>query len=155
MVTAKVARAAAVNRKARYNYTIEETYESGLVLTGSEIKSLRSGRGNISEAYATNEGGELWLINSYIPEYNEAGLRNHEPRRPRKLLLHRRQIERLSGAINRQGMTLVPMKIYFGTRGMAKLELGVAKGKRQYEKRDSERKRDWERERARLLREKG
>ena len=131
-------RAAAVNRKARYNFFIEDTFETGLVLTGSEVKSLRAGRANIAESYANEENSEIWLINSYIPEYEQAGLRNHEARRPRKLLLHRQQITRLGGLVNRQGMALVPLKLYFNARGIAKLELGLAKGKRQYDKRETE-----------------
>ena len=155
MTRSIMSRASAVNRKARYNYFIEDTYETGLVLTGSEVKSLRAGRANIAESYANEEKNEIWLINSYIPEYEQAGLRNHEARRPRKLLLHRRQIERLGGLLHRQGMALVPLKLYFNARGIAKLELGLAKGKRQYDKRETEKKRDWEREKARLMREKG
>jgi len=150
-----ISKAAAVNRKARHNFFIEDTFETGLVLTGSEVKSLRSGRANIAESYANEEKSEIWLINSYIPEYEQAGLRNHEARRPRKLLLHRRQIERLGGLVSRQGMALVPLKLYFNVRGIAKLELGLAKGKRQYDKRETEKKRDWEREKARLMRDKG
>lgn len=148
-------RSAAVNRKARYNYTIADSVEAGIVLTGSEVKSLREGKANIAEAYASEDAGEIWLINGYIPEYEKAGARNHEARRARKVLLHRRQIERFSSAIHRQGMTLVPLKLYFNGRGIAKLELGLARGKRQYEKRETEKKRDWEREKGRLLREKG
>jgi SsrA-binding protein len=148
-------RIAAQNRKARFNYTIEDSLETGIVLTGSEVKSLRAGRANIAESYAAEKDGELFLINSHIPIYNQAGPQNHEPRRPRKLLLHRRQIGRLLGAVQREGMTLVPLKLYFNDRGMAKLELGLAKGKRQYEKREATKKRDWERQKARLMREKG
>ena len=148
-------RIAAHNRKARYNYTIEDSIEAGIVLSGSEVKSLRAGRANIAESYAAEKGGELYLINAHIPIYNQAGPQNHEPRQPRKLLLHRRQIGRLIGAIQREGMTLVPLKLYFNDRGMAKLELGLAKGKRQYEKRETEKKRDWEREKSRVLRDKG
>ena len=125
------------------------------LLTGSEVKSLRAGRATITEAYATDQGGELFLINAYIPQYEQAGPQNHEPRRPRKLLAHRRQIGRLAGAVQRQGMTLVPLKLYFNDRGMAKLELGIAKGKRAYEKRDATKKRDWERDKARIMRAKG
>jgi SsrA-binding protein len=143
---------AAQNRKARYNYTIEDSIEAGIVLTGSEVKSLREGRANIAEAYATEKDGEIYLINGYIPEYKQAGQFNHEPRRPRKLLFHRRQIDRLKAAVQREGMTLVPLKLYFNDRGMAKLEIGLAKGKRQYEKRETEKKRDWERDRARIMR---
>lgn len=148
-------RVAAQNRKASHNYTIEDSLEVGIVLQGSEVKSLRGGRATISESYATEQGNELWLINSYIPEYKQAGPFNHEPRRPRKLLLHRRQIGRLIGAIQREGMTLVPLKLYFNNRGVAKLELGLAKGKRNYDKRQAEKKKDWDRQKARLMREKG
>ena len=148
-------RVAAQNRKARHNYTIEESLEVGIVLTGSEVKALREGRANIAESYATEQDGDLYLINSYIPEYKQAGRANHEPRRPRKLLLHRRQIAQLTGAIQREGMTLIPLKLYFNDRGIAKLELGLAKGKRLFDKRETEKKRDWERQKARLMREKG
>ena len=152
---AKQFRVTAHNRKARHNYTIEDSLETGVVLTGSEVKSLRAGRANIAESYATEKDGEIFLINSHIPEYKQAGPQKHEPRRPRKLLLHRRQIGRLIGAIQREGMTLVPLKLYFNDRGIAKLELGVATGKRQYEKREAEKKRDWERSKARIMRERG
>jgi len=155
VAAADAVRVAAQNRKARHDYTIEDSLETGIVLTGSEVKSLREGRANIAEAYASEKDGELFLINAYIPEYKQAGPQNHEPRRPRKLLLHRRQIGRLVGAIQREGMTLVPLKLYFNNRGTAKLELGLAKGKRQYEKRETVKKRDWERQKARLMREKG
>jgi SsrA-binding protein len=155
VAAADAVRVAAQNRKARHDYTIEDSLETGIVLTGSEVKSLREGRANIAEAYASEKDGELFLINAYIPEYKQAGPQNHEPRRPRKLLLHRRQIGRLVVAIQREGMTLVPLKLYFNNRGMAKLELGLAKGKRQYEKRETVKKRDWERQKARLMREKG
>jgi len=148
-------RVAAQNRKARHDYSIEDSLEVGIVLTGSEVKSLRAGRATITEAYATDQGGELYLINAYIPQYEQAGPQNHEPRRPRKLLAHRRQIGRLAGAVQRQGMTLVPLKLYFNDRGVAKLELGIAKGKRAYEKRDASKKRDWERDKARIMRAKG
>ncbi|MBK17412.1 MAG: SsrA-binding protein [Rhodospirillaceae bacterium] len=148
-------RIAAQNRKARHNYTIEDSIEAGIVLQGSEVKSLREGRATISESYATEQGGELFLINSYIPEYKQAGQFNHEPRRPRKLLLHRRQIARMIGAIQRDGMTLVPLKLYFNSRGKAKLQLGLAKGKKAYDKRQAEKKKDWDRQKARLMREKG
>ena len=153
--SADVVRIAAQNRKARHNYTIEDSVEAGIVLTGSEIKSLREGRANIADSFANEKDGELFLVNAHIPEYKQAGPQNHEPRRPRKLLLHRRQIGRLIGAIQREGMTLVPLKLYFNDRGIAKLELGVAKGKRQYEKREAEKKRDWERSKARIMRERG
>jgi SsrA-binding protein len=148
-------RVAAQNRKARHNYTIEDSLEVGIVLQGSEVKSLREGRATITEAYAAEQGGDLYLINSYIPEYKQAGQFNHESRRPRKLLLHKRQIGRMIGAIQREGMTLVPLKLYFNERGRAKLELGVAKGKRNYDKRESEKRKDWDRQKARVLRDKG
>jgi SsrA-binding protein len=148
-------RVAAQNRKARHNYTIEDSLEVGIVLHGSEVKSLREGRATITEAYAAEQGGDLYLINSYIPEYKQAGQFNHEARRPRKLLLHKRQVGKMIGAIQREGMTLVPLKLYFNERGIAKLELGVAKGKRNYDKRESEKKKDWDRQKARVLRDKG
>jgi SsrA-binding protein len=148
-------RTAAQNRRARFDYHIEDTIEAGLVLTGSEVKSLRAGLVNIAESYATEQGGEIWLINSYIGEYKQAGRFGHEPRRPRKLLLKQREIEKLIGAVRREGATLVPLRLYFNQRGIAKLALGVARGKRKYEKRETEKKREWERERGRLMREKG
>jgi SsrA-binding protein len=157
-----VARAAAItrpsiaeNRKARYNYTIGDTIEAGLVLTGSEVKSMRAGRANISESYAKPENGAIYLVNAHITEYKQAGPFGHEPRRPRKLLLHKRQIERLSNAVQRDGATLVPLKLYFNDRGIAKLLLGLAVGKRKYDKRQSEKKRDWDRQKSRLMRDKG
>ena len=148
-------RVAAQNRKARHNYSIEDSLEVGIVLQGSEVKSLREGRATITEAYAAEQGGDLYLINSYIPEYKQAGQFNHEARRPRKLLLHKRQIGKMIGATQREGMTLVPLKLYFNDRGRAKLELGVAKGKRNYDKRESEKKKDWDRQKARAMRDKG
>ena len=148
-------RTAAQNRRARFDYTIEDTVEAGLVLTGSEVKSLREGKVNIAESYAAEQGGEIWLINSYIGEYKQAGRFGHEPRRQRKLLLKQREIDKLTGAVNREGATLVPLRLYFNARGIAKLALGLARGKRKYEKRETVKKREWERERGRLLREKG
>ncbi len=148
-------RIVAQNRRARHNYTIVEALEAGLVLTGSEVKALREGRGNIQESYATEKDGEIFLVNAHIPEYRQAGRQNHEPRRPRKLLLKRREISRLLGAVQREGATIVPLKIYFNPRGIAKVEIALARGKRQYDKRQDEKKRDWDRQRARLLREKG
>ena len=145
----------AENRKARYNYEIIDTYEAGLVLTGTEVKSLREGKANIAESYASDEGGEIWLINSYLPEYLQANRFNHETRRRRKLLLSRREMHRLQVAINREGMTLVPLKIYFNDRGRAKLELALAKGKKLHDKRETEKKRTWDREKGRLLRDRG
>jgi SsrA-binding protein len=145
---------AAQNRKARHDYTIEDSFEAGIVLTGSEVKSLREGRANIAEAYAREQGGEIFLVNAHIPEYRQAGPANHAPRRPRKLLLHRRQIDRLTAAIQREGLTLVPLKLYFNERGRVKIEIGLARGKRKYDKRQSEKKRDWTRQKARLMRDK-
>src|SRR5512132_4714641 len=143
------------NRKARFNYTIGETFEAGIVLTGSEVKSLRSGKAAIAESYADTRHGELWLINSNINEYLQAGRFNHAPKRARKLLLHKRQINKLIGAVEREGMTLVPLKLYFNEKGRAKVELALARGKKLHDKRETEKKRSWERERARLLRAKG
>ncbi len=142
----------AENRKARYNYFIEDTMEAGIVLTGTEVKALRQGRANIAESYASPEGDELWLINAHIPEYKAGNRHNHEPTRRRKLLLKRREIERLAGARNKQGMTLVPLKLYFNDRGLAKLSVGLAKGKKQHDKRATEKDRDWQRQKQRLLR---
>lgn len=148
-------RVVAENRKARFNYEIEDTVEAGLVLEGSEVKSLREGKANIAESYAADEGGELYLLNAYIPEYTFAGRRNHEPRRPRKLLLHRREMNRLVGAVQREGMTLVPLRLYFNDRGIAKLLLALARGKKLHDKRETAKKRDWQRQKARLMRERG
>ena len=146
---------AAANRRARFNYEIGQTYEAGIALTGTEVKSLREGRSNIGDSYAGERGGELWLYNAYIPEYLQANRFNHETRRPRKLLLHKREIGRLLGAVDREGMTLVPLKIYFNDQGRAKVELAVARGKKLHDKRETEKKRSWDRERGRLMREKG
>ena len=145
----------AENRRARYDYFIEESLEAGLSLTGSEVKSLRLGRANVAEAYAAVEGREIVLINSYIPEYAAASRFNHEPRRPRKLLLHRKQINRLIGAVNRDGRTIIPMRLYWNEKGLAKLELAVAKGKKAHDKREAQADRDWQRDKARLMRDKG
>jgi SsrA-binding protein len=143
------------NRKARFNYEIGEVFEAGVALTGSEVKSLRSGRANIAEAYASARDGELWLYNSNIAEYKQAGRFNHAPKRPRKLLLHKRQISKLIGAVEREGMTVVPLKLYFNEKGRAKVELALAKGKKLHDKRQSDKKRSWERERGRIMRQKG
>ena len=148
-------RDAAVNRRARFNYEIGQTYEAGIALTGTEVKSLREGRSNIADSYAGERGGELWRYNAYIPEYLQANRFQHETRRPRKLLLHKREISRLIGAVDREGMTIVPLKIYFNDRGRAKVELAVARGKKLHDKRETEKRRDWDREKGRLLREKG
>ena len=143
------------NRKARFNYEISDTLEAGIALSGSEVKSLRSGKANIADAYASDEGGELYLLNAHIAEYSQAGRANHEPTRPRKLLLHRKEIGKLAGAIQREGMTVVPLKLYFNQRGIAKVLLGLAKGKKLHDKRDTEKRRDWDRQKGRLMREKG
>ena len=148
-------KAIAENRKARHDYFIEETLEVGLVLTGSEVKSLRRGHTTIAESYASFENEGLYLVNATIPILEEASHFNHEPRRPRKLLLHRKEMAKLQIALQRQGMTLVPLKLYFNDRGFAKLLLGLAKGKKQHDKRESAKTRDWNRQKARLMREKG
>jgi SsrA-binding protein len=143
------------NRKARFAYAIDETLEAGIMLMGSEVKSLRNGKTTIGESYAHAKDGELWLVNSYIPEYTQASRFNHEPKRARKLLVHKREAARLAAAIQREGMTLVPLKMYFNAKGIAKLELGIAKGKKLHDKRETEKQRDWQRDKARLLRAKG
>jgi len=145
----------AENRKARFNYEIGEVVEAGIALTGSEVKSLRQGRATIAESYADTRGGEVWLVNANIPEYLQAGRFNHAPKRPRKLLLHRRQIDKLAGGVERDGMTIVPLKLYFNDRGRAKIELALARGKKLHDKRETEKKRTWEREKGRLMRMKG
>jgi SsrA-binding protein len=145
----------AENRKARFNYYIDEVIEAGIMLTGTEVKSLRGGKATIAEAYAQTKGGEIFLINSYLPEYTEGNRFNHEPRRIRKLLVRKRQIERLAKAIEREGMTIVPLKAYFNAKGRAKIELGLARGKKLHDKRDTEKQKDWQREKGRLLRDKG
>ena len=139
------------NRKAKFNYFFKEFYEAGLALKGSEVKSLRSGKANISESYALDESGEIFLINSHIPSYKESSYNNHNPTRNRKLLLNKREINKLIGRINREGYTLIPTKLYF-KKGKAKIEIAVAKGKRQYDKRQVKKKKDWNRERARFFR---
>ena len=144
----------AENRKARFNYAIEDTVEAGIALTGTEVKSIRNGKTTIAESYADTKDGEIWLINANIPEYLQANRFNHAPKRPRKLLLHKRQIEKLVGAVEREGMTLIPLKLYFNERGRAKIELALARGKKLYDKRDTEKKRSWDRERGRLMRQK-
>jgi SsrA-binding protein len=143
------------NRKARFNYEIGEVFEAGLALTGSEVKSLRGGKATIAESYADARGEEIWLINSNIPEYLQAARFNHAPKRPRKLLLHRGQIHKLMGAVEREGMTLVPLKLYFNEKGRAKIEIALGRGKKLHDKRETERKRSWQREKGRLLRQKG
>jgi SsrA-binding protein len=143
------------NRKARFNYEIGEVMEAGLVLTGSEVKSLRGGRATIGESYADARDGAIWLINANIPEYRQAANFNHAPKRPRKLLLHQRQINKLAGAVEREGMTIVPLKIYFNDKGRAKIEIALGKGKKMHDKRETLKKRSWDRERGRLMRDKG
>jgi SsrA-binding protein len=143
------------NRKARFNYHIGEALEAGIALTGTEVKSLRNSRANISESYVSPEGGEIWLINANIPEYLQANRNNHAPKRPRKLLLHKRQVSRLMGAVQREGMTIVPLRLYFNDRGKAKVEIALAQGKKIHDKRETEKARDWQREKGRLMRDKG
>jgi SsrA-binding protein len=143
----------AENRKARFSYEVMDTYEAGLALTGTEVKSLREGHANIQESYASAEGGEIWLINSYVPEYLQGNRFNHEPRRRRKLLLKKKEMAKLAQAVEREGMTMVPLKIYFNERGRAKLLLAVARGKKLHDKRETEKQRDWNREKGRLLKE--
>lgn len=142
---------AAENRKARFHFEIVDTLETGLVLTGTEVKSLRQGKASIAEAYASAEGDELWLINSNLPEYLQANRQNHEPKRRRKLLVHRSQLNKLAGAIQRDGMTLVPLRIYFNDKGVAKLLLALARGKNAPDKREAAKERDWNRQKQRLL----
>jgi SsrA-binding protein len=148
-------RVVADNRKARFNYEIVDTYEAGIALTGTEVKSLRTGKATIGEAYAGPSGEEFFLFNAYIPEYLQANRFNHETKRPRRLLLHRNQINKLLGATQREGFTVIPLKIYFNERGMAKVELGLGRGKKLHDKRETEKERSWNREKARLMRDKG
>jgi len=148
-------RTIAENRKARYNYEILETFEAGLELQGTEVKSLRNGKANIAEAYAGEMRNELYLFNGYIPEYLQANRFNHETRRPRRLLLHRREIDRLIAAVQKEGMTLVPLRLYFNDRGRAKLRIGLGRGKKLHDKRQTEKQRSWDREKSRLLRQHG
>ena len=152
---AEPARLVAENRRARHDYHIEETLEAGIMLTGTEVKALREGKANIAEAYAAPENGAIYLINANIPEYSAGNRENHEPKRPRKLLLHAREIARLSQAIERKGYTLAPLKLYFNDRGIAKLELGLALGRKSHDKRDAMKERDWARQKQRLLRDRG
>ncbi|MCJ2006595.1 SsrA-binding protein SmpB [Methylobacterium sp. E-041] len=148
-------RIVADNRAARFHYAIEDTLEAGISLTGTEVKSLRSGRATIGEAYAGPSGGDLMLFNAYIPEYVQASRFNHETKRPRRLLMHRRQIDKWIGATQRQGYTVVPLKIYFNEKGRAKVELGLGKGKQAHDKREAAKERDWQRDRARIMRDRG
>ena len=148
-------RSVAENRRARYDFHIDEKFEAGLALQGTEVKALRAGEATIAESYAEVRGGEVWLINANIPEYSHGNRLNHEPKRPRKLLLHEREINKLFGAVERKGMTLVPLSIYFNRQGRAKVELALAKGKQAHDKRASVKERDWKRDKARLMREQG
>ncbi|MFG1479100.1 SsrA-binding protein SmpB [Xanthobacter sp. V4C-4] len=146
---------AADNRRARFDYAIEEVFEAGVALTGTEVKSLRTGKATIGESYAAQKNGEMWLYNAYIPEYLEANRFNHETRRPRKLLLHKRQIAKLGQAVEREGMTVVALKIYFNDRGRAKVEIGLAKGRKTHDKREAQKERSWARDKARIMRDRG
>lgn len=143
------------NRRARFDYEIIDTYEAGIELKGPEVKSLRAGRSSLSDAYAVVEHGELYLINAYIPEYREANRFNHETKRPRKLLLHRREIDKLAQGVLREGLTIVPLKVFFNPRGRAKVDIALARGKRAHDKREAQKERSWQRDRQRLLRERG
>lgn len=145
----------AENRRARFDYAIEDTVEAGIALVGTEVKSLRSGRANIAESYASTEGGELWLINATIPEYPPAGQFNHEPRRKRKLLVRGRELKKLVGAVEREGRTIAPLKLYFNDRGIAKVLIALATGKKAHDKRAATKDREWKRQQGRLLRDKG
>ena len=143
----------AENRRARFDYFIETTYEAGIALTGTEVKSLRFGEGSIAESYAEVRGGEIWLVNANVPEFSHGNRFNHVPKRPRKLLLHEREIAKMTGAVERKGMTLVPLSVYFNSRGRAKVELALAKGKNAADKRATTKDRDWKRDQARIMRE--
>jgi SsrA-binding protein len=143
------------NRRARYDYEIMQAFEAGIALQGSEVKSLRTGHTNLAEAYAAMKGGELWLINSNIPEYREANRFNHEPKRPRKLLLHAKEIDKLSNGVLREGLTIIPLKMFFNSRGKVKVDIALARGKKLHDKREAIKERSWDRERSRLLRDKG
>jgi SsrA-binding protein len=145
----------AENRKARFNYEIGEVVEAGIALTGTEVKSLRQGKATIAESYADAKNGEIWLVNANIPEYLQASRFNHAPKRPRKLLLHRRQIDKLAAAVEREGMTIVPLKMFFNEKGRAKIEVALGRGKKLHDKRETEKKRSWDREKGRLMRLKG
>jgi SsrA-binding protein len=143
------------NRKARFSYAIDGTIEAGIMLMGSEVKALRTGKATIAESYAHAKDGEIWLVNAYIPEYTMANRFNHEPKRMRKLLVRKTEARKLSAAVQREGMTLIPLRVYFNPKGIAKIELGIAKGKKLHDKRETEKKRDWARDKARLMRAKG
>ena len=145
----------AENRRARFEYSIEQTFEAGIALTGTEVKSLRFGEGSIAESYAEVKGAEVWLVNSNVPEFSHGNRFNHEPKRPRKLLLHEREIKKLHGGVAREGMTLVPLSVYFNGQGRAKVELALAKGRKAPDKREYQKEKDWKREQGRLMRERG
>lgn len=145
----------AENRRARFDYFIEDTFEAGIALSGTEVKSLRFGEGSIAESYAAVQDGQAWLINANIPEFSHGNRFNHEPKRPRKLLLHQREIEKMIGAVERKGMTLIPLSVYFNGRGRAKVELALARGKQTHDKRQTVKERDWKRDKARLMRDRG
>ena len=154
-VTFDKVKTVADNRRVRFDYFVEDTVEAGLALAGTEVKSLRAGEATIKDSYAEVRDGQVWLVNANIPEYSHGNRENHEAKRPRKLLLHAREIEKLVGAVERKGMTLVPLSIYFNRTGRAKVELALAKGKQTVDKRNTIKDRDWKRDKARLLREKG
>ena len=143
----------AENRKARHNYFIDDNIETGIVLTGTEVKSLRAGQANIAESFAEIRDGEAWLVNAHIQRFEQGNRYNHEPRRPRKLLLHRKQLNKLQAAVQREGVTLVPLKLFFNEDGRAKLDLGLARGKKQHDKRQAEKDRDWSKQKGRLMKE--
>ncbi|MGN6497888.1 MAG: SsrA-binding protein SmpB [Tsuneonella sp.] len=145
----------AENRRARFDYAVEDKFEAGIALQGTEVKALRAGEASIAESYAEVRGGEVWLVNANVPEFSHGNRFNHEPRRPRKLLLHAREVDRLTGAVERKGMTLVPLSIYFNGRGRAKVELALAKGRQAQDKREYIKDRDWQRDKARIMRERG
>jgi SsrA-binding protein len=145
----------AENRRARFDYAVDTVYEAGIALTGTEVKALRGGEGSIAESYAEVKGSEVWLVNSNIPEFSHGNRFNHEPKRPRKLLLHEREINKMHGAVMRQGMTLVPLSIYFNEQGRAKVELAIAKGRKAHDKREHIKEQEWKREAGRLLKERG
>ena len=149
------AKIVAENRKARYEFFIAEVVEAGIALAGTEVKALRQGEGSIAESYAELKDGQMWLVNANIPEFSHGNRHNHEPKRPRKLLMHAKQISKFNGAVTRQGMTVIPLMIYFNDRGRAKVELALAKGKKLHDKRETEKTRDWKRDAARIMRERG
>ncbi len=145
----------AENRRARYEYFLEDFFEAGIALTGTEVKSLRFGEGSIAESYAEVKDDQVWLVNANVPEFSHGNRHNHEPKRPRKLLLHEREINKMRVAVGREGMTLIPLSVYFNAKGRAKVELALAKGKKLHDKRETEKDRDWKREQGRIMRERG